>query len=89
MQRIVGEWFRCVYCARDLCDYCLSLDTHDRTHFFMVFKSEVDMSQFRYVLSYQETFGMVVDELYYSHFAQLELGDNNGPPVLPYRVYNS
>ena len=55
----------------------------------MVFKSEVDMSQFRYVLSYQETFGMVVDELYYSHFAQLELGDNNGPPVLPYRVYNS
>ncbi|KAK7685725.1 hypothetical protein QCA50_011070 [Cerrena zonata] len=47
MQRISGEWFRCVYCAKDLCDVCQSMDTHDSTHFFMVFKSEVDMNHFR------------------------------------------
>ncbi|CAL1714191.1 unnamed protein product [Somion occarium] len=47
MQRITGEWFRCVYCAKDLCDNCESMDTHDDSHFFMVFKSEVDMQRFR------------------------------------------
>ncbi|KAI0079350.1 hypothetical protein K474DRAFT_1659161 [Panus rudis PR-1116 ss-1] len=47
MQRITGEWFRCVYCARDLCENCEAVDTHDETHFFMVFKSGVDMQKFR------------------------------------------
>ena len=41
MNRIGGEWFRCVYCAKDLCDNCEAVDTHDYTHFFMVFKSMV------------------------------------------------
>ncbi|KAF7798026.1 hypothetical protein EIP86_009238 [Pleurotus ostreatoroseus] len=45
--RIKGEWYRCVYCAKDLCDMCESVDTHDCTHFFMVFKSTVDMKVFR------------------------------------------
>ncbi|KAJ3559617.1 hypothetical protein NM688_g233 [Phlebia brevispora] len=45
--RIKGEWFRCVYCAKDLCDTCEAVDTHDCTHFFMVFKSAVDMRIFR------------------------------------------
>ena len=43
MNRIGGEWFRCVYCAKDLCDNCEAVDTHDYTHFFMVFKAPVDM----------------------------------------------
>ncbi|KAH8075859.1 hypothetical protein BXZ70DRAFT_963595 [Cristinia sonorae] len=47
MLRIVGEWFRCVYCPKDLCFHCESNDTHDNSHFFMVFKSQVDMEMFR------------------------------------------
>ncbi|KAI0091463.1 hypothetical protein BDY19DRAFT_930605 [Irpex rosettiformis] len=47
MTHIVGEWFRCVYCAKDLCDACEAVDTHNDTHFFMVFKSSVDMKEFR------------------------------------------
>ncbi|KIP04529.1 hypothetical protein PHLGIDRAFT_129451 [Phlebiopsis gigantea 11061_1 CR5-6] len=47
MQRITGEWFRCVYCATDLCDNCEAVDTHNYKHFFMVFKSTVDMQKFR------------------------------------------
>jgi hypothetical protein len=41
MERISGEWFRCVYCAKDLCDVCENLNAHDRTHFFYVFKAPV------------------------------------------------
>ena len=41
MVRIVGEWFRCVYCAKDFCDGCEAVDTHDDKHFFMVFKATV------------------------------------------------
>lgn len=59
MQRINGEWFRCVYCAKDLCDVCQSMDTHDNTHFFMVFKSEVDMNKFRYVTLYLFRFAVI------------------------------
>jgi len=47
MSRITGEWFRCVYCAIDLCDGCEAVDTHNNTHFFMVFKSSVNMQHFR------------------------------------------
>lgn len=46
MNRICGEWFRCVYCALDLCDNCEGVDTHDYTHFFMVFKSIVSVAVF-------------------------------------------
>lgn len=53
MTHIVGEWFRCVYCAKDLCDACEAVDTHNDTHFFMVFKSMVNMKAFRYVYGLQ------------------------------------
>lgn len=45
MTSIVGEWFRCAYCARDLCDSCQEVDTHNDTHVFIVFKSIVCISQ--------------------------------------------
>lgn len=41
MDTIQGEWYRCVYCAKDLCDVCEALDAHDARHFFYVFKSAV------------------------------------------------
>jgi hypothetical protein len=47
MTPIQGEWFRCAYCAKDLCDACEAMDTHDDTHVFMVFKAPVDMHQLR------------------------------------------
>ncbi|KAF9461245.1 hypothetical protein BDZ94DRAFT_1264328 [Collybia nuda] len=47
MTCIQGEWFRCAYCARDLCDACEEVDTHDDCHIFMVFKSTVDMQAFK------------------------------------------
>ncbi|KAG2150275.1 uncharacterized protein EDB93DRAFT_342312 [Suillus bovinus] len=47
MERIQGAWYHCAYCAKDLCGECESLDTHDETHIFVVFKAPVDMVQFR------------------------------------------
>ncbi|KAG9312852.1 hypothetical protein JVU11DRAFT_6283 [Chiua virens] len=47
LERINGAWFRCAYCAKDLCSDCEALDTHDETHLFVVFKAPVDMPQFR------------------------------------------
>lgn len=49
MERISGEWFRCVYCAKDYCDVCENLNVHDPLHFFYVFKAPVDMQIFRIV----------------------------------------
>jgi len=49
MDRIQGEWFHCVYCPQDLCETCEALDTHDDTHFFVVFKSDMNMSEFRWI----------------------------------------
>jgi hypothetical protein len=45
--RIVGKWYRCAFCAKDLCADCEELDTHDNTHIFLVFKAPVDMEKFR------------------------------------------
>ncbi|GLB41855.1 putative protein with zinc-binding domain, present in Dystrophin, CREB-binding protein [Lyophyllum shimeji] len=47
MTIIVGAWFRCAYCARDLCDACEEVDTHHDKHVFLVFKSLVDMNTFK------------------------------------------
>lgn len=47
VEQIKGEWFRCVYCCRDLCHNCLQVDTHDESHFFIVFKSKVNMQTFK------------------------------------------
>lgn len=41
MTRIQGEWFRCAYCPKDLCDACEALDTHDDSHVFFTFKAPV------------------------------------------------
>jgi len=53
---IQGEWFRCLYCSRDLCHDCLQMDTHDDTHVFIVFKSKVDMQIFRQYISVDARF---------------------------------
>ncbi|KAH9000073.1 hypothetical protein EDB92DRAFT_1790048 [Lactarius akahatsu] len=45
--RIVGKWYRCAICAKDLCADCEALDTHDSTHAFLVFKAPVDKQVFR------------------------------------------
>ncbi|KAH9056727.1 hypothetical protein EDB87DRAFT_1635118 [Lactarius vividus] len=45
--RIVGKWYRCAFCARDLCADCEALDTHDSAHAFLVFKAPVDKRVFR------------------------------------------
>ncbi|KAH9024596.1 hypothetical protein EDB84DRAFT_430853 [Lactarius hengduanensis] len=45
--RIVGRWYRCAFCAKDLCADCEALDTHDSTHAFLVFKAPVDQQVFR------------------------------------------
>ncbi|KAH9849944.1 hypothetical protein C2E23DRAFT_736443 [Lenzites betulinus] len=47
MSHIKGEWFHCAYCPKDLCDSCAEVDTHDPTHLFVVFKSNVNMQIFR------------------------------------------
>jgi len=47
MERITGEWYRCVYCAKDLCCDHERIDAHDRNHLFIVFKSLVDLPQYR------------------------------------------
>ena len=44
MTPIEGEWFRCCYCSRDLCDACEAVDTHNDTHVFIVLKSVVSSS---------------------------------------------
>ena len=44
MTPIEGEWFRCCYCSRDLCDACEAVDTHDDTHVFIILKSVVSSS---------------------------------------------
>ncbi|KAG1811488.1 uncharacterized protein BJ212DRAFT_1448435 [Suillus subaureus] len=46
MERIQGAWYRCAYCAKDLCGECESLDTHDQTHIFVVFKAPVRFLRF-------------------------------------------
>jgi hypothetical protein len=55
MLRIVGKWYRCAFCAKDLCADCERLDTHDYTHAFLVFKAPVDMQAFRYVIPLPHT----------------------------------
>ncbi|KAI9510526.1 hypothetical protein F5148DRAFT_976610 [Russula earlei] len=48
LRRIVGKWYRCAFCAKDLCADCEALDTHDNTHVFLVFKAPIDMQAFQH-----------------------------------------
>ena len=41
MTRPSGIWFRCAYCAMDLCETCQEVDTHNDNHAFIVFKALV------------------------------------------------
>jgi len=47
MEHIRGEWFRCAYCSKDLCNFCEKIDEHDKSHLFFVFKAPVDMRTLR------------------------------------------
>ncbi|KAI0339660.1 hypothetical protein BDW22DRAFT_1335795 [Trametopsis cervina] len=58
MNRIAGEWFRCVYCAKDFCDSCESFDTHNDKHFFVVFKSVVRTFVLSLLLRYKLNGGL-------------------------------
>ncbi|KZT59440.1 hypothetical protein CALCODRAFT_450060 [Calocera cornea HHB12733] len=49
VEPIRGEWFRCVYCSKDLCADCEENDVHDPTHIFVVFKAPVDMNALKVV----------------------------------------
>ncbi|KAJ7625539.1 hypothetical protein FB45DRAFT_68258 [Roridomyces roridus] len=44
MSGIPGVWYRCAYCAKDYCEACEAVDTHNDAHIFMVFKSPVSDS---------------------------------------------
>ncbi|KAF8262631.1 hypothetical protein EI94DRAFT_1808526 [Lactarius quietus] len=44
---IVGKWYRCAFCARDLCADCEEVDAHDPTHAFLMLKAPVDIKAFR------------------------------------------
>jgi len=57
MFRIVGKWYRCAFCAKDLCADCEELDTHDNTHVFLVFKAPVDMKAFRHFADLENSNG--------------------------------
>jgi hypothetical protein len=57
MLRIVGKWYRCAFCAKDLCADCERLDTHDYTHAFLVFKAPVDMQAFRHFADLESSNG--------------------------------
>ena len=91
MRRIVGKWYRCAFCAKDLCADCEVLDTHDNTHLFLVFKAPVDMQAFRCAFI---TPAMSRDAdgwcffFLTRHFADLD-NPAGSPPVLRGSVYYS
>ena len=99
MERIHGAWFRCVYCAKDLCEVCEALDTHDETHVFVVFKAPVNASLSLLVMSsliasqvdmprfrYVMIDGVFLWLTLHSQFANLE-NPSVSPPIIPFPVY--
>lgn len=90
MDRISGEWFRCVYCPKDLCDVCENLNAHNPTHFFYVFKAPVDMQIFRYerTLFSLTKQHLNLDACVTRIVAELD-NPSGSPPVLKYPVYCS
>ncbi|KIK61657.1 hypothetical protein GYMLUDRAFT_199189 [Collybiopsis luxurians FD-317 M1] len=48
--RIQGAWFHCAHCPKDLCSSCESVDTHDDTHVFLVFKATIDMQALKHLM---------------------------------------
>ena len=86
MSHIRGEWFHCAYCPKDLCDSCAEVDTHDNTHLFVVFKSDVNMQIFRYVLSLLNRVTMLTDV---GRRFMNEEDPSRSPPLIPFPVYTS
>ncbi|KAH9024598.1 hypothetical protein EDB84DRAFT_430698 [Lactarius hengduanensis] len=87
MRRIVGKWYRCAFCAKDLCADCEVLDTHDGTHLFVVFKAPVDMQAFRCAFLHPCEFTSMADiRRSNRHFADLE-NPAGSPPVLHGNIY--
>jgi hypothetical protein len=84
MERIQGEWYWCVYCAKDLCDEHEAVDTHDNTHVFIVFKSAVDMNAFKCASCVRLTSELLTQ--IHRRFTQLD-AQQNGPRVIPYPIY--
>jgi hypothetical protein len=85
--RIVGKWYRCAFCAKDLCADCEEIDTHNNTHIFLVFKAPVDMQAFRCAVSHAIYSILVNGRLALDrHFADLE-SSNDSPPVIRGTIY--
>ncbi|KAJ2915481.1 hypothetical protein MD484_g4936, partial [Candolleomyces efflorescens] len=64
MRHIEGEWFRCAYCPIDLCDDCEGVDTHADDHFFVVFKSTIDLKAFKAFTNPEEPTPIVAYPIY-------------------------
>lgn len=64
MKHIEGEWFRCAYCPIDLCDACEGVDTHADDHFFVVFKSTIDLKAFKSFTNPEEPTPIVTYPIY-------------------------
>jgi hypothetical protein len=90
MTHIVGKWYRCAFCAKDLCADCEASDTHDdSTHAFLVFKSQVSMEALGCAILY--TLYIPINVVMSTH-RQL-VGDSDGPaactPILRGNIYYS
>ncbi|KAF8257395.1 hypothetical protein EI94DRAFT_1319436 [Lactarius quietus] len=46
-RRILGRWYSCAFCTKDLCVDCEWSHTHNSTHLFLAFKVPVDIQAFR------------------------------------------
>ncbi|PCH36367.1 hypothetical protein WOLCODRAFT_108609 [Wolfiporia cocos MD-104 SS10] len=66
MNYIHGEWFRCAYCSKDLCEVCHRVDTHNSDHVFVIFKSLVDMPVFRQFFSIDRSQAIIPYPVYSS-----------------------
>lgn len=88
MSHIRGEWFHCAYCPKDLCDSCAEVDTHDPTHLFVAFKSNVNMQIFRYA-SRIPLYVLRADLGDASRRFMNEEDPSRSPPLIPFPVYSS
>ncbi len=91
MSHISGEWFHCAYCPKDLCDSCAEVDTHDNTHLFVVFKSDVNMQIFRCVCSsgIGSSNATHTDPGAVCRRFMNEEEPSRSPPLIPFPVYVS
>ena len=85
---IVGKWYRCAFCPKDLCADCEELDTHDNTHVFLVFKAPVDLEAFRCAV--RHFISSLTDVILLNRdFADLGAPKGSPPPVLRGAIYHT